>query len=351
MYIKPLLYQPEIQSFIFLISSILILLFKFYFTQTFSLFTLFLYLIIIILICRRIATGHSYIPPKNTDLTGQTIIVTGAASGIGRVSAIEFAKLGAKVIVGIRGQNRAEQTARLLAQEAKIIDTGKIVGYDLDLSTLSTVKQFANKILEHEQHVNILLNNAGMAHSIHSLTADGLETEFGTNHIGHFYLTKLLLPLLIRSKARIVNVSSTGHCFVDHRINYEFPSSSYNAQISYGQSKLAQIWHAYELQERYGQQGINAYSLHPGMIYTEITRRAPKLFDIFYQVILLIIGKSIYQGAQTSLYCSLSNQARPGQYHGNCKQAKSSPLAFNKQLAEECWEFSEKIISEKTKYF
>ncbi|CAF4720264.1 unnamed protein product [Rotaria sp. Silwood1] len=297
------------------------------------------------------SSGHSYIPPKNTDLTGQTIIVTGAASGIGRVSAIDFAKLGAKVIVGIRGQSRAEKIAQLLEHEAHIIGTGRIIGYDLDLSKLSIVKKFADKILEHEQHVNILLNNAGTVQLVHSVTFDELETQFGINHIGHFYLTKLLLPLLIQSKARIVNVSSLGHCFVDDHINYEFPSSSYNVQIAYGQSKLAQIWHAYELQQRYGQQGINAYSLHPGMIFTGITRRAPKLFDFVYQLVLVIVGKSLSEGAQTSLYCSLSNQAKPGKFHGNCKEAKTSPLAYNKKLAEECWEFSERIVNEKTKHF
>jgi NAD(P)-dependent dehydrogenase (short-subunit alcohol dehydrogenase family) len=290
-------------------------------------------------------------PPKRTDLTEYIIIITGAASGIGRVSAIEFAKLGAKVIVGIRGQNRAEEIVQALEREAHVIGTGKIIGYDLDLSNLSTVKHFADKILEHEQKVDILLNNAGTAHSSHSLTSDGLEIEFGTNHIGHFYLTKLLLALLIRSKARIVNVSSIGHCFIEHGINYEFPSFPYDPRIAYGQSKLAQIWHAVELQQRYGQQGLRAYSLHPGMIYTKITRHIATLFALIYQLILLIIGKSLYQGAQTSLYCSLSNEAKPGRFHADCKEAKPSPLAYNRKLAEECWEFSERLISEKTKNF
>jgi NAD(P)-dependent dehydrogenase (short-subunit alcohol dehydrogenase family) len=350
MFVTPLFYQSEFQSFIFLISNIFFVLFTVCFVQSFSFFSFLLYSSVVLFICRKIAHRQSYNLPENTDLTGQTIIVTGAASGIGRVSAVEFAKLGAKVIVGIRVQSRAEQIAQTLESEAHIIGTGKIIGYDLDLSKLSVVKNFADKILEHEQHVNILLNNAGTAHILPSLTSDGLEIDFGTNHIGHFYLTKLLLPLLIRSKARIVNVSSIGHCFVDNRINYEFPSSLYDPKIAYGQSKLAQIWHASELQQRYGQQGINAYSLHPGMIFTELTRQQPKLFVLIYQLILLIIGKSLYQGAQTSLYCSLSNQAKPGQFHGDCKDAKTSPLAYNTKLAKECWEFSEKIIDEKTKY-
>ncbi|CAF1145386.1 unnamed protein product [Rotaria sordida] len=276
----------------------------------------------------KLAHGHSYVPSKNTDLTGQTIIITGAASGIGRVAAIEFAKLGAKVILGIRDQNRAEQVAQ-----------------DLE------IKNFAEKILKDEEYVNILLNNAGIAYIKHTLTFDGLEMDFGTNHIGHFYLTKLLLPLLIKSKGRIINVSSIGHCFIDNKINYEFPSSSYDARLAYNQSKLAQIWHAYLLQERYGEQGINAYSLHPGIIYTGLTRQIPKVFELIYQLILFIVGKSLYEGTQTSLYCSLSNKAKPGKFHADCKEAKSSPLAYNKILAEECWNFSEKIINEKTKDF
>ncbi|CAF3390971.1 unnamed protein product, partial [Rotaria sp. Silwood2] len=297
----------------------------------------------------KIAAGRYYIPRKNTDLTGQTVIITGAASGIGRVSAIEFAKLGAKVIIGIRGQSRADETAHLLEHEAHISGSGKIIGYDLDLAKLSSVKKFSDKILEHEQHVNILLNNAGTAVMAHSVTSDGLEAHFGINHIGHFYLTKLLLPVLIRSKARIINVSSLGHCFVDDQINYEFPSSPYDTRLVYGQSKLAQIWHAYELQQRYSEQGICAYSLHPGTIYTGITRRSPRLFQFIYRLILLVVGKSIYQGTQTSLYCALSNEAKPGKLHADCKEAITSPLAYNKKLAEECWEFSERIINEKTK--
>ncbi len=86
------------------------------------------------------------------------------------------------------------------------------------------MKDFAVKILEHEDHVNILLNNVGIVHYSHSLTSDGLEIDFGTSHIGHLYLTKLLLPLSIRSKARIINVSSIEHCFVTDGINYEFPT-------------------------------------------------------------------------------------------------------------------------------
>ncbi|CAF1609428.1 unnamed protein product, partial [Didymodactylos carnosus] len=119
----------------------------------------------------------------------------------------------------------------------------------------------------------------------------------------------------------------------------------------YGQSKLAQIWHTCELQQRYGQQDINAYSVHPGLIYPEITRlHSSKIFTLIYRLMLYIVEKSIYQGIQTSLYCSLSDQAKPEKFHADCKEAKPSALAYNKKLAEECWQYSERIIDEKMKY-
>jgi hypothetical protein len=176
MYFKPLLYQFESQSFIFFNIKYIDC-----FIEPFSFVYLFVYSLIVIFICRKLAHRQSYNIPKNTDLTGQTIIVTEAASGIGRVSSIEFVKLGAKVIVGIRGQIRAEQIAQQLENESR--GTGKIIGYDLDLSNLSKVKKFADQIIENEEHVNILLNNAGTAYTSHTLTIDGLEIDFGTNHI------------------------------------------------------------------------------------------------------------------------------------------------------------------------
>ena len=355
MYIKPLLSQPETRSFIFLIINIFILLVSLCLIEIISiwrLFGLFVYLILVICLCKLIAVGHSYVPPKTIDLTGQTIIITGASSGIGRASAIEFAKLGAKVIVGIRGQSRAQEIAQLLEDEAHLYGNGQIIGYHLDLSNLSSVKQFADQIIAKEDNVNILLNNAGIASSSYSLTSDGLEISFVTNHLGHFYLTKLLLPLLIQSKSRIINVSSIGHCFVSNRINsLLLSSSSYNGRYAYNQSKLSQILHIYQLEELYGEQGIRAYSLHPGLINTGITRDIPKLFQWIYQLILFIIGKSVNQGIQTILFCALSDQPISGQFHADCQQIEPSPLAYNKQLAEESWKISEQIIHEKVLSF
>ena len=132
-----------------------------------------IYIILVYVITRWLAVGRQYVPTKN--LKGQTVIVTGAATGIGRAAALEFAKLGARVIVGIRGQERAERVAHELSRES---NNGIVIGHDLDLSSLANIKAFANKI----DQVDILVNNAGTIVSSYAVTADGIETQFGTNY-------------------------------------------------------------------------------------------------------------------------------------------------------------------------
>jgi NAD(P)-dependent dehydrogenase (short-subunit alcohol dehydrogenase family) len=143
-----------------------------------------LYLTVHIIVCffikKLISAGRSYTPNKN--LSNQTVIVTGAAVGIRRVTALEFAKLQARVIVGIRGQERAERIAQELSDES----LGNVIGYHLDLSDLASVKAFAEKIVK----VDILISNAGVAKQHEELTKDGLESTFGTNHSKFFIYTR-----------------------------------------------------------------------------------------------------------------------------------------------------------------
>ena len=172
---RDVIFEPEICSLLFLIISLIGIGFILIFIETWELSIAFLcaYIFSIYLINRRIAAGRLYRPTKN--LHGQTVIVTGAATGIGRVCALELAKLGARVIVGIRGQERAERVANELSIES---NGGTVIGYDLDLSSLVNVKEFADKI----DRVDILLNNAGSIQKSFSLTTDGIETIFGINH-------------------------------------------------------------------------------------------------------------------------------------------------------------------------
>ena len=165
--------------------------------------------------------------------------------------------------------------------------------------------------------------------------------------VGHFYLTKLLLPLL--TNGRIINVSSLGHYMVPSTgIDYSFSKQKekYNSLRAYATSKLAQIYHASELTRRFG---IKAYSLHPGTLMgTSFNQQRPFIGRITLQL-LSILGKTVEQGAMTSLYCALSDDAKPGCFHSNCQVRKPSELALDPRRAEECWNESEKLINEKIK--
>ncbi|CAF5069741.1 unnamed protein product [Rotaria sp. Silwood1] len=281
---KTLLAEPESQSIIFSLVNFIVLIYVLFFLLTwpYTLFYLIAHVAVFTVVIRRLSAGRLYTPKKN--LKNQTIVITGAATGIGRVTAVELAKLEALVIVGIRGQERAERVAQELSNESH----GNVIGHHLDLSDLSSINAFAKKI----DKVDILINNAGVSKRKKELTRDGLECTFGTNHIGHFYLTQLLLPLLIQSNGRIINVSSIMH-----------------VTVAYCRSKLANILYAAELQRRYGD-----------------------------------------RGAMTTMYCALLDEAQPGKYHSNCQVAQPTPVANNSKKAQELWELSERILNEKTKY-
>jgi NADPH:quinone reductase-like Zn-dependent oxidoreductase len=180
--IRTLLVEPEIQSIIFFLVNSLVVIYALLLVVTwpYTLVYLIAHAAIFFVINKRISAGRSYTPNKN--LNNQTVIVTGAAAGIGRVTALELAKLQARVIVGIRGQERAERIAQELSHESR----GNVIGYHLDLSDLASVKAFSEKI----DKVDILINNAGVAKQHEELTKDGLESTFGTNHSKFFIFTR-----------------------------------------------------------------------------------------------------------------------------------------------------------------
>jgi NAD(P)-dependent dehydrogenase (short-subunit alcohol dehydrogenase family) len=140
------------------------------------------------------------------------------------------------------------------------------------------------------------------------------------------------------------------HVLVKENIDFS-KNNSYLHVIAYAESKLANILHVVELQRRYRDRGINAYSLHPGLIVsTELDREATPLETVIIAP-LTIISKTIAQGAMTTLYCALSDEAQPGKYHSNCRVAQPSPVAYNSKKAEELWKLSEAIVNDKTKHF
>ena len=240
----------------------------------------------------------------------------------------------------------------------------------LDLASLQSARDFGETFAAQHQRLDLLVNNAGVMFPPLTRTADGFELQFGTNHLGHFALTAGLLPLLIASKkARVVNVSSAGHRFSG--IDFEDPNferREYDKFIGYGQSKTANVLFAGELDRRFNGHGVNSFSLHPGMIATDLARHMTG--DDFNVLIERAkaraaedeetVGegdsnsgmpsfKTIPQGAATSIWACVSPQldADGGAYCSDCTIAAPEPWACDPEAARQLWELSEQLTSTK----
>ena len=220
--------------------------------------------------------------------------------------------------------------------------------------TLSRLFRDIVSSLCRSNNITALINNAGVMACPYSKTKDGLELQMGTNHFGHFYLTQLLLPRL--QSARIVNVSSLGHAMWRvpcNATNYGqmCQQNTYDSWKAYSLSKAANILFAHELQRRYGaSHKIQAYSLHPGGVNTELSRHMGigNLIRSATAPVRYILLKSPLEGAQTNLYCALSNQAEAGGYHADCQPVSVlQKYARDDQVAQDWWNYSEKVINEK----
>ena len=227
-------------------------------------------------------------------LDGKTVIITGGNSGIGLETAVDLAKRNARVILACRSVEKGEKAA---VDVRKRSGNDNVVFAQLDLASLDSIRQFAAKILEEEPQIDILINNAGvMIIPERRLTKDGFEMQFGTNHLGHFLLTNLLLDRIKEApSARIVNVSSVGYRFgsIDFQnLNCE---RSYSRISSYGCSKLANILFTRSLAKRLQGTNVTTNALHPGSIRTGLQQHW--IFVVSYELTInvLVSGKLPFQ--------------------------------------------------------
>lgn len=273
------------------------------------------------------------------DLTGKRCVVTGASSGIGRVTAEVLASRGAKVWLAVRDHLKAEPVLRGIVQaggEAELVP--------LDLSDLDSVRVCAQMVLERGEPLHLLINNAGLA-GRKGLTRQGFELTFGVNHLGHFLLTELLLPkLLEQPHSRVVNVASKAH-YQASGIDFSElrrPGRGFGALHAYAVSKLANVIHAKGLAERYGARGLHAYSLHPGVVASEVWREVPQPFRWLMTRRML----SNHEGAQTTLYCATSPDVAEhnGRYYDDCREKQPSKAAEDGALGRELWEKSVEYV-------
>jgi NAD(P)-dependent dehydrogenase (short-subunit alcohol dehydrogenase family) len=208
------------------------------------------------------------------DLSGRTAIVTGASTGIGLETAANLAAAGARVIAGVRN---AEKGATTVASLADRVAGGTVEFGVIDLTSFASIRSFAEGFVAREEPLNLLINNAGVMNTPFEHTVEGYELQFGTNHLGHFLLTNLLVPALIAgAPARVVNLSSGGHRSSD--ILWDDPNFErhpYDKMTAYGQSKTANVLFSVELDRRLADRGVHANAVHPGRINTELARYGP----------------------------------------------------------------------------
>ncbi|MFO7590616.1 MAG: SDR family NAD(P)-dependent oxidoreductase [Acidimicrobiia bacterium] len=205
------------------------------------------------------------------DLSGRRVVITGAASGLGRETARAMAAHGASVTVLARS---AERAAGAVAEIEALVPGAEVEPGVVDLADLSTVRSFADDYLASRDAVDVLINNAGVMACPFGRTVDGFETQFGTNHLGHFLLTARLAPALLRGTSpRVVTLTSAGHSRSDVDLeDPNFDTTEYSPWVAYGRSKTANALFARELARRAGPRGLLSFSVHPGGILTDLGR-------------------------------------------------------------------------------
>jgi len=274
-----------------------------------------------------------------SDMSGRVCLVTGATSGIGKVTALELARRGAHVILTARtvekGQPVVEEIQAATGNE-------RVEAHALELGDLAKTRQSALAFLARDLPLHVLVNNAGLAGQ-RDVTSDGFEIQFGVNHLGPFLFTTLLLDRLRESApARIVNVSSTAHYDAKSGINYEAvrrSTQSLTALSEYAVSKLANVLFTKELTRRLDGTGVTTYALHPGVVATDVWRRIPS--PVAWVMKQFMLGPE--DGSATTLYCAAepSLAGESGRYYDDCREKTPSRQAQDPALAADLWTRSE----------
>lgn len=275
-------------------------------------------------------------PARIGDLTDRTFLVTGANSGIGRETSLELARRGARVFLAGRSEERTRAVIDRISAET---GSTELEYLPLDLGDFTSVRACAEEFLRSGERLHGLINNAGLA-GARGMTDSGFEITFGTNHVGPFLFTGLLLDRLRESApARIVNVASIGH-FRAPGIDFDAVRQRTKSRTGFPEycvSKLGNVLHAQELARRLGDGDVTTYSLHPGAVATDVWRHVP------WPIRPLIKRRMISpaEGAKTTIYCATAPElaTETGHYYDNCQREEPSDVA-TPELATELWDRS-----------
>jgi NAD(P)-dependent dehydrogenase (short-subunit alcohol dehydrogenase family) len=286
------------------------------------------------------------------DQTGRTAVITGSNTGLGYETAAALADKGAHVVLAVRNVDKGRDAAERITSTTP---GASVAVQELDLTSLESVRAAADNLRADYPSIDLLINNAGVMMTPKSTTKDGFELQFGTNHLGHFALSNLLLDrVLAAPDSRVVTVSSVGHRFARNGIRFDDLQwdRDYSRVGAYGQAKLANLMFTYELQRRLQGTTTIAVAAHPGGSNTELARNTPIAVRALFNVVGPLITQSAAMGALPTLRAATDPGVIGGQYfgpdgfgeqRGYPKVVASSRVSHDVDAQRRLWEVSEKL--------
>jgi NAD(P)-dependent dehydrogenase (short-subunit alcohol dehydrogenase family) len=285
------------------------------------------------------------------DLAGRTAIVTGANTGIGLETARVLALRGAHVVMACRNLDKARKGRETVVRESGgRLDEESFEVRGLDLASLDSVRSFAEAFVAENRPLHLLVNNAGIMIPDRRETADGFEAHFGTNHLGHFLLTNLLLePLRAGAPARVINVASEAmqmSGLTRELDDLKWERKRWSGWKAYGSSKLMNLMFTRAFQRRHAGAGITSNALHPGIVRTELARSQSKPM-VLLGLVMWPWMKKVDSGAATSVHLATAPEYEKdgGGYFANCAPARAPRLAGDEEVQERLWTISAELTS------
>jgi NAD(P)-dependent dehydrogenase (short-subunit alcohol dehydrogenase family) len=281
-------------------------------------------------------------------MDGKVCMVTGATAGIGFYTAQEIARMGGRVIVVGRDQNKCMETANRIREGS---GNSSIETLAADLSSQAQIRGAAKSFYEKYDHLDVLVNNAGGFFLRRKMSVDGIEMTLALNHLAYYLLTNLLIDALKASpSARVINVSSSTHTNEHIDFNNLQLAKFYNPVHAYGQSKLANLLFSYELSRRMAGTGVTSNALSPGWVASDIWKKINPWLTPVLNPIMQRIGITPQEGAQTSIYLATSTEVEgiTGGYYVNKRPVRSSTASYDLDSARRLWEISAELVNLET---
>ncbi|MDX1613418.1 MAG: SDR family oxidoreductase [Candidatus Promineifilaceae bacterium] len=282
---------------------------------------------------------------QDVNLSGRVMIVTGANSGVGKATAQKLAEMGAEVIMMARDRRRG---AAALADVRQSSGNPNVHLMLCDLSSLDSIERFAAQFRQRFERLDILINNAGVFLARREESVDGLELSLVTNHLGHFWLTLLLLDMLKASApARIINVSSDAHRGQSISFDNLQRKKGYGLMRVYGETKLMNILFTYELNRRLEGSGVTVNAMHPGFVRSNFGRNNFGLLGQILMPLIQLVGRSAEKGAETVVYLASDPDLTDvsGKYFVDKRAVRSSKASYDQEAQRRLWQVSETLLA------